>query len=129
MMEILIVVVIIGIMAIIFGNAGNQAAFERQRGQEAISNLELIHNGEKRFFLEHNNYFFCGGPVCTPEEIRSNLTFVIDTRNFEYSINSTTVASQPGYRAVATRRSGECVGRSLNITHNNSTIQKGCDKW
>ena len=56
MMEIIIVVVIIGIMAIIFGNAGNQSAFERQRGKEAISNLQLIHNAQKRFLLEKGFY-------------------------------------------------------------------------
>jgi prepilin-type N-terminal cleavage/methylation domain-containing protein len=128
MMEILVVVMLVGIIAVIFGVSGNQPVFERQRGLEAVSNLGLIHNAEKRFFLENNRYFFCG-PICTAQEIMRNLTFTIDNNYFNYSIIDTSTPAQPGYRAVATRRSGECADRTLNITHNSSFIVKGCDQW
>lgn len=125
MIEVIIVLVISGIFASVgFANFTNFT--EKNRGKNAETNLSVIFNAEKRYKLSNNEYFDCAG--CAVTDMNSKLDIFIDDPYFTYTIT----VNEDGFSAVATRNAkgkGPCAGKTVSITDDNSTPQKGCLFW
>jgi Tfp pilus assembly protein PilE len=125
--EVLIVAIIIGILAVMF-LPNMQDPIERSRSRGAVFNLETIYNAQKRYLLDQRQYFFSSDL----ESINQNLSVKIEDSDENgiklFAYNITPWGS--GYIATAVRASGKCKDAKMTIVHNNSTVNKtGCQSW
>ena len=126
-MEIIIVIVIVGIAAGILTTGGWRRSFEKQRGLEAMHNLQLIYNAEKRRLLDQGDYFSCS--PCAAKDITDNLGILVSPNYFTYSITAFSLNQRKGFEAVAVRKSGICRGRRMWLNQSSSDVVKGCEAW
>jgi len=127
LLEIIVVVVIVGVAALIFSAAGLHKQIEKQRGLEAMNNLQLIYNAEKRHLLDKGDYFSCEG--CTSRELTAALGILVSPNYFTYSISTYSSKGGKGFEAVAVRTSGICAGKQMSVNQSSSQVIKECEAW
>lgn len=133
LMEVIVIIVIIGILAVLSINPFWARFMERHRALEAEANLILIYNAQKRFRQQQNpptSFFICPPATCRTRDIQAALDVLLTSNYFTYSIEQTAPAASH-YRAAAIRKSGTCAGRRLTVDDQSSRVNdaEGCDRW
>ena len=125
MIELVIVLVVAGIISTM-GIGSYRNFTENSRGRNAVTNLSVIYNAEKRYKLSNTEYFACGG--CAVSDLNKELGIFIDDPYFTYEIT----ADADGFTATATRNAngnGPCTGKTVTITNESSIPQEDCIAW
>ena len=133
--EILIVLVIMGIMAAIA--FGGTARMEVDRRRNAVENLKVIYNMEKRYQLDKGQFFPLKDPlsgtclVGTVAEINTGLGIFIRDSDFSYAVQGACLGTTTtGYNAVASRLNGPCAGKTVTLTQaGGESIIEACALW
>jgi prepilin-type N-terminal cleavage/methylation domain-containing protein len=129
LLELIVVVIIIGILALVT-LPNMQTPIEKGRAKNAEFNLLSIYAAQKRYMLNERQYFLCNAATARADkvfEIIKNLGIKIDDSYFDYDI---VAYGAGGYRVNATRKDGPCAGKQMNLTFENSSVDKrGCDAW
>lgn len=123
MLEIVVVLIIILTVSSLGIMSFHGRFIEKQRGLEAVTALETIYNAEKRYRLDNDRYYLC--PSCNHSAITNNLDVLVSFEHFNFSITGTATS----YTATATRRIGQCQGRTVTMTDASSNVTKNCDLW
>ena len=127
MLELIVILVIMGVLAI-FYIPSMKDPLERSRGKNAEFNLLSIYAAQKRYLLSERAYYVCDDAIALPDRvynINQNLSIKIDDPYFDYDIDGVN-----GYRARAIRKDGKCKNQQMNLTADNSTVDKrGCSAW
>ena len=127
--ELMVVIVIVGILAVV-SVSSMRDPIERGRAKNAEFTLLSIYSAQKRYLLNERRYFICDSATPRGEkvfEIARNLQIKIDDVFFDYNI---TDFGASGFQAMATRKDGLCADKQMNLTSENSTVDKrGCDIW
>lgn len=116
LLELLIVIVIIGVLAVLF-IPGFRQAKERALNDEARASLKLIQSAEKIYRMEWNAY---AGPYTDPapgpiNSINNNLKLSLPngtTRNWNYTIPAATATT---FQAQGSRQIGSGYNRVFTI--------------
>jgi prepilin-type N-terminal cleavage/methylation domain-containing protein len=129
LLELIVVVVIIGILAL--ATIPNMRdPIEKGRAKNAEFNLLAIYSAQKRYMLGERRYFLCNDSTTREDkvfEIIKGLGIKIDDTFFDYDIEA---YGAGGYRAKAIRKDGQCSNKQMNLTFENSTVDKrGCSAW
>jgi prepilin-type N-terminal cleavage/methylation domain-containing protein len=121
LIEVMIVIVIVGVLAILF-IPNMQDPIERSRSKTAAFALQAIYSAEKRYLLSERSYYTSNDTG----SINKNLFLNLNNTYFSYNIKP----SGNGYLATAVRIDGKCKGLNMTVTHDNSTVKKtGCTAW
>lgn len=128
MLELVVVVIIIGVLVAV-SLPSMKDPIERSRAKNAEFNLMAIYSAQKRYLLSEKEYYICDTSIPLENRvsgINQNLSIKISDPYFDYNIR----ASGDGYVASAIRRDGQCRNARMNVTWDNSTIDKqGCAAW
>ena len=109
LLEILIVLVILAVLAGLAVPA-YISAVEKQRKQEAVSNLGAVRSSQQRYFATHNNY----ATIFNDLDFDPTLTMAGNVVHFTYAAPGTTSAT--AYTAVATRNATDRPGNVVAYT-------------
>jgi prepilin-type N-terminal cleavage/methylation domain-containing protein len=127
--ELMVVIVIIGILATL-SISNMRTPLERGRAKNAEFNLLSIYSAQKRYLLSERQYFLCNTTTAKADkvfEITRTLPIKIEDAYFDYDV---VAYGASGYKAIAIRKDGLCADKQINLTSENSTVDKrGCDVW